>query len=198
MNATRVPELPQSLPQRDIRPGTVLWRIHRSRHNALWFSPGKGRLPRYRFDDPEKRFSVCYLSTVEHGAFAETMLRTLPTRILSKADLATRRLTAIEVVRSLKLVQMYGAGLARLGCTAATATGQDYEGSREWSRALWMHDAKPDGILYHAAHDDETLSIALFNRARRNVRIAAHSSVRLDDAGLLKRFLDRYDLALLD
>lgn len=192
------PKLPKSLPYREISVGTVLWRIHRNRHAAVWFSPGKGNRPRYRFDDPQTRSFVCYLSTVEHGAFAETMLRTLPTRILSRADLAARSLTPIEVVRPLKLVRMYGAGLTRLGCTAAVATGQDYRRSREWSRALWVHDDQPDGILYHAAHDDETLSVALFDRARRSLRAKASSSLRLDDSVLMERFLDRYGLALTD
>jgi len=170
-------------------------RIHARARNALWFGPRGGEPPIHRFDDPNGQFRVCYLGTTVEVCFAETFLRNPPVRILSLEDLARRSIATVEVQRKLRLVRMYGPGLARLGMTAEVASGSDYAGSQLWSRALWEHSDKPDGILYRSRHDDSALSVALYHRAKDGVSIVRDGSLA-EDSQQLAKLLRRYALGL--
>jgi hypothetical protein len=170
-------------------------RIHAQRSNALWFGPGSGRPPIHRFDDPDGRFRVCYFGTTLEVCFAETFLRNPPVRILALDDLAGRSLATVEVRRELRLVPIHGPSLARLGVTAELASGSDYAASRLWSRALWKHSDKPDGLLYRPRHDDSALSVAVYDRAKDGLAVVGDHSLT-EDAQQLARLLRRYGLGL--
>jgi hypothetical protein len=101
----------------------------------------------------------------------------------------------VEVRRDLRLVPIHGSSLARLGVTAELASGSDYAASQLWSRALWEHSDKPDGILYRSRHDDSALCVAVYDRAKDGlVRVQDQSLA--DDPQLLARLLRRYGLGL--
>lgn len=127
--------------------------------------------------------------------FAETFLRNPPVRILALDDLAGRSIATIELRRELRLVPLHGASLARLGATAELASGSDYALSQAWSRALWEHADKPDGILYRSRHDDSALCVAVYDRARDSLAIIGNDSLA-EDSQLLARLLRRYALGL--
>jgi len=187
--------LPKRLPLRSVRAGSRWMRIHARARNALWFGPASGRLPLHRFDDPDGRFRVCYLATTVEICFAETFLRNPPVRILSLEDLAGRSIATVEVRRELRLVPIHGPGLVRLGVTAELASGSDYAGSQLWSRALWQHPDKPDGILYRSRHDDSALCVAVYNRAKDGLALVRDESLT-EDSQELARLLKRYSLGL--
>ena len=170
-------------------------RSHMRAGSALWFGPASGRLPIHRFDDPGGRFRVCYLATAVEICFAETFLRNPPVRILSLEDLAERSIATVDVRRELRLVPIYGAGLVRLGVTAELASGSGYGDSQLWSRALWAHPDKPDGILYRSRHDDSALCVAVYNRAKNGLAIVRDDSLT-EDSRQLARLLKRYGLGL--
>jgi RES domain len=170
-------------------------RIHTPPRNALWFGPAPGRLPIHRFDDPDGRFRVCYLATTVEVCFAETFLRNPPVRILSLEDLGRRSIATVEVRRELRLVPIQGPGLVRLGVTAELASGGDYGYSQLWSRALWEHPNKPDGILYRSRHDDSALCAAVFNRAKNSLAVIRDESLT-KDTQQLARLLKRYGVVL--
>src|SRR6266851_979997 len=174
------PALPNRLPLSRVRVASRWMRIHARARNALWFGPGAGRPPIHRFDDPNGRFRVCYLGTTIEVCFAETFLRNPPVRILSLEDLAGRSIATVEVRRELRLVPIHGASLARLGVTADLASGSDYVGSQLWSRALWEHPDKPDGILYRSRHDDSAFCVAVYDRARNGLAIVRDDSLADD------------------
>jgi len=189
------PALPERLPLRRIRIGSRWMRIHARDRNALWFGPAPGLQAIHRFDDPLRRFGVCYFGTNPEVCFAETFLRNPPVRILALDDLADRSVSTLEVRRQLCLVPIYGSGLARLGVTAELASGSNYEASQQWSRALWEHKDGPDGILYRSRHDDSALCVALYDRARDALAgVEAHSLV--EDPKQLAGLLRRYGLGL--
>ena len=189
------PALPKRLPSVRVKAGTCWMRIHAQGRNALWFGPGSGRQPIHRFDDPERRFRVCYFGTTLEVCFAEAFLRNPPVRILALDDLAGRSIATVEVRRDLRLVPVHGPNLARLGVTAELASGSDYAGAQFWLRALWEHSDQPDGILYRPRHDDSALSVALYDRAKDGLAIVGDRSLS-EDAQQLARLLRRYGLGL--
>jgi hypothetical protein len=146
-------------------------------------------------DHPAGRFRVSYFGTTLEVCFAETFLRNPPVRILALDDLAARSIATLEVRRDLRLVPIHGSSLARLGVTTELASGGDYAASRLWSRALWEHNNKPDGILYRSRHDDSALSVALYDRAKHGLAVVGDRSLS-EDAQQLARLLKRYDLGL--
>jgi hypothetical protein len=116
-------------------------------------------------------------------------------RILSLEDLALRSIATLEVRRQLRLVPIYGPGLARLGVTAELASGSDYAVSQDWSRALWEHTDEPDGILYRSRHDDSALSVALYNPAKDGLAVVSHERLT-EDSRQLAALVKKYGLGL--
>ncbi len=188
-------DLPRRLPLTRIHAGARWMRIHERGKNALWFGPLPGSPPAHRFDDPMGEFRICYLGTTIDVCFAEAFLRNPPVRIVALDDLATRSIATVEPRRDLRLVTMHGPGLARLGSTTKPASGDNYELSQSWSRALWKHADGPDGIAYRPRHDDSALCVAIYDRAKVRLSVLSEDSLT-GDPQLLARLLKRYDLAL--
>ena len=138
---------------------------------------------------------MCYFGTTLEVCFAETFLRNPPVKILALDDLAGRSVATVEVRRDLRLVPIHGSSLARLGVTAELASGKDYVESQLWSRALWEHGARPDGILYRSRHDDSALCVAVYDRAKDGLAIVQDHSL-VEDPQRLARLLKRYGLGL--
>lgn len=189
--------LPKRLRLVRVRVGTPWLRIHRQGKGPLWFGPAVGTPPVNRFDDPEGQFRVSYLGTTVEVCFAETFLRNPPVRILALSDLSTRSIATIRVRRELRVIPVYGPNLARLGVTAAVATGNDYGPSQSLSRRLLEHAAAPDGILYRSRHDDSAMCVCIFERAKDGLEVIAQRPLT-QDYKRLAHLLNRYGLALVN
>lgn len=166
-------------------------RIHLRTRQPLWFGPAPGNPPVNRFDDPQGSFGTCYLGTTPEACFAETFLRNPPARLLSLIDLEARSLATLDILRPVRLAALYGPGLARVGVTAEVAHGGSYLASQALARSIWEHADKPDGIAYHARHDDSALCIALFHRAGDALGVVGTESLTANPrqlALLLKRY----------
>ena len=170
-------------------------RIHAQASDALWFGPDTGRRPVHRFDDPAGQFRVCYFGTALEVCFAETFLRNPPVRILALDDLDGRSVATVELRRDLRLVPIHGSSLARLGVTAELAASSDYAESQLWSRAVWEHGDRPDGILYRSRHDDSAFCVAVYDRAKDGLTMVRDDSLTMDSQRLA-RLLARYGLGL--
>jgi hypothetical protein len=197
---------PPPLPPRDLKKRplpvhvvpamTNLYRVHPANRAALFYGPLPGQPPRGRWDSPDGKFGVCYMAEQSYAAFAECFLRNPGVMMLEAVDLTERALALLQPWRDLRLVAMHGAGLHAVGATAASCTGP-YAVSRQWAAALHAHPDKPDGIRYRARHDDDGFAIALFDRARRDVREAGGAP--LDDERCvthLTAFVERYGVGL--
>lgn len=207
-NDQRPPEPPvdlaaRSLPWRTAPAGTCLARIHRAVLAPLWFGPSAGGTPHGRFDDPmrieerpEATFGVCYLGWGREAAFAESFLRRPGVQIVPLATFDARALTDVASTRVLRLVALFGPGLAALGATAAVSHGP-HDVARRWARALWAHPDRPDGLAYRCRHDDDTLAVALFDRAADALVVRGTGPVRADRVWF-GQMLDRYGLVLAD
>lgn len=187
--------LPADLAERDlpievVPTGATFVRIHRTGFSALYF----GNSGNNRFDDPHGRYGVCYAARSLEGAFAETCLRQVGARLVPLSRIAVRSVSRLTTAAELRLVELHGPGLARMGATAAVSSGT-YEISQPWSRAIHSHPAVVDGIVYRSNHDNGEFCVALFDRSRDRLSEGAPDELLADRAGLA-RLLDAYRVGL--
>ncbi len=178
--------LARRLPVHRLNVGRKLFRIHKSANGAKHF----GRSANWRFDDPTSGYGTLYAGLMPHVAFAETLLRGSGT-LVATSELAVRSLCSFTAVRTIKLVPLYG---RHLDANAAVTSGP-YGHSQRWSRALYEHPDRPDGLAYRASHDNDKLAVVIFDRAAASIDDG--SSVELlADPVLLGQMLDHYRAAL--
>jgi len=176
------------------------YRFHATGLEALHF----GRRRTFRFDDPRGKFGVLYAAADEHGAFIETFGQSLHAgkpvrgfRFVSDLDLEGRALACIRARRRLRLVDLTGEGLPRIGADERLCAG-DYRVAQRWSRAIHAHPSCPDGILYRARRDPSRISAALFDRALPRLAVTPLSTLMdAENRALRDRILATYRLGLL-
>jgi hypothetical protein len=179
----------------DVLPlGTVLHRIHRISLGPVFFGPGPGIAPTYRFDSASGRFGVLYVGLSRAGAAAETLLRNPQRLMISTPEIADRAATELACPRELRVVKLYGPGLQTVGTDNAISTGP-YEPCGLWSDALWDHPDRPDGIAYQSRHDSNEICFALFERPGMmfDIRSTKPLTAILREVAAL---LDTYDKSL--
>jgi hypothetical protein len=173
-----------------VRAGTRMFRCHSKALAPIHWSTGGAS----RWNDAEDGFGVCYFSRCFVGAFAETLLRQYDTTNLSLGELAKRQMSIYELARDVRLAALHGHGLARLGLNAgitarAPTVAPDgslvYDVTRAWSRALHGLIQGYDGLTYRARHDDERLSVALYDRAADAIPKRPAETVDLDISHLV-------------
>ena len=172
-------------------------RLHQLKYSAIYFDTSA----QYRFNADDRAYGVLYCGENLECCLLETVLR-LDTpqqttfRSLSRAkDLAPRALTEIGARRPLRLVDLTGDGLAKIGAHEALCSGP-YEQVRPWSRALWCHPDQPDGLLFRARHNPRLLCAAIFDRAAGEVDSKATVPLLALPAQPLADILDRYGISL--
>jgi hypothetical protein len=180
----------RDLPVEVVAAGTTFVRIHRAGMGAFHFGTSGDN----RFDDPRGEYGVCYAARSLEGAFAETCLRSVGATLLSLHYLTSRSATILTAMAELRLVQMHGPGLSRLGATAAVSSGT-YDGSQPWSHAIHDHPAVVDGIVYRSNHDNGELCAAFFQRCRARLQPGPTSPLT-GDRDRLAALLDRYKVGL--
>ena len=167
-------------------------RIHRTLLAALYFGSSRDG----RFDAPAGEYGVLYLAADAHCAFVETFGQSTGINTVTTDALAERSLSRVEAARPLRLVDLTGSGLARLGADERLCAG-DHLVAQRWALALWRHPAAPDGLLYRARHDPARFCAAVFDRAQPALRAVPVGGM-LDPAqgSLLGDILDTYGFGL--
>jgi hypothetical protein len=186
----------------EIDRGTLWHRLYQSRFpDPLGYGLGPSR-----FSDPEtglvppERFGVIYLGSSIKVCFAEAILRDRGAARVQAFPVAWAELEAwtcaqIRVETTLRLVDLRGDGLVRMGIPTDVGRATAHELARLWSRALWAHDTKPDGIVYDSRLNGET-NLAIFDRALP--KLAAVAAPRLVDCRAeLATILTDFDLAIV-
>ena len=191
------PEPPADLAARalPLREGAGPWyRLHAAGREALHF----GRSGNNRFDAPAGEFGVLYAGEDLRCAFVETFGQATGVRIVTVSALRGRNLVLVRAERPLRLVDLSGPGLARLGADARLCAGE-YSLARRWALALWSHPAAPDGLLYRARHDPSRTAVAIFDRAGDALRVESQGDLLEPRHALaLASVLDAYDFGLVD
>jgi hypothetical protein len=78
--------------------------VHRKRHAPLFF----GKTGDNRFDDPRGEYGVLYAGASEGCAFIETFGEPLDFPFVTRAQIDVRKLSEIELMKSLRLVDLSG------------------------------------------------------------------------------------------
>ncbi|WP_413992580.1 RES family NAD+ phosphorylase [Labrys okinawensis] len=146
--------------------GAQIHRFYTALYEPIFFDISRSG----RLNAPDASYGVLYAAKEESGAFAETFLR-VPGRTLIDTGLLRRKAyVRLGLLTDLTFIKLAGPGLALLGATAEIVhAGLPYDTPQIWSKALWDHPVRADGIAYYARHDDEALCYALFDRAKAAV-----------------------------
>jgi hypothetical protein len=174
--------------------------VRLSRYPAT--EPYFGKRARDRFDDPKGKFGVCYAADSLETAFAETVLHAaclaLPDtnqRLVSVADATRREKVLFRLCRggrTLRLADLTGAALSRLGGNNDLSAGSDYARSQDWARRLRQASPAADGIRYVSRQYNTRFCYALFDRSG----LAGPTASPLDDDEV-DRLCAHFDLVLL-
>lgn len=171
--------------------GATLFRIYRTdRGPAFWGKTGDNR-----FDAPAAEFGVLYAASDQHGAFIETCGGLL-NRTVTSSFLGARGWARVIPAQDLKLVDLSGSGLARIGADERLCSGE-HDVAQQWALALWQHPAHVDGIHYRARHDPSRTSVAIFDRAASAVTIVGDGGLLVDpNKTRMAAILDTYQFSL--
>ncbi len=171
------------------------FRCHPAGLDPIYF----GRSRRHRFDAPGAEFGILYAAADAHCAFIETFgHETGEVDFVTLEALAARGLCRLEPRRELRLVELSGAGLARLKADARLTSGS-IAIAQLWALALFEHPEQADGIIYRSRHDPDRLCVAIFDRARDSLAASPLGSFAdPSQARLLASVLEDYGLGLID
>ncbi len=155
-----------SLPLYSISAGLQLFRIHKNigrnneRRSAVYFD----RSDRSRFNAPAGEYGILYAASDSYAAFRETV-RVYSSTPIAQDFLEPNCLSVVFSSRDLRLVDLSGAGLTKIGADARLTTG-NYSLAQTWSQALYNHHDKVDGLYYRSRFDPSRFCIALYDRDR--------------------------------
>jgi hypothetical protein len=170
-----------------------LLRVHRACFKPLFF----GRTGDARFDAPNAEYGVLYAGEDAHCAFIETFGQSTGINTVSSAALAQRSLARITPRRTLRLVDLTGPGLARLGADERLCSGE-HRIAQRWAMALWSHPEALDGLVFRARHDPSRRAFAIFDRAQAElVSVSLGSLLDPPNHALLGDILDTYRFDLI-
>ncbi|MAU97028.1 MAG: hypothetical protein CMP81_14260 [Fulvimarina sp.] len=175
----------------EVPAGTIFHRFHTATFDPVFIDTSRSG----RLNAPDANYGVLYAAATRRGAFAETFLR-MPGRTLLAPDfVAGKAYAGLKTTRALRLLQLHGNGLARIGATAeVTHGGLPYDVPQAWSAAIHEHPGAFDGVDYTARHDDGEICHALFGRAAG----AIEAVERIADlrTGWFLDLLDHYGVGL--
>ncbi len=154
---------PSGLLEVEVPAGRELVRVHRLSNGAIWYGPGPGKPPAYRFDAPAGEYQTLYCAEQLTGAFVETVLRRAQ-RIIGRPFVEQRGWTVLTCQRDLRLAKVFDEGLIHHGVTADICTGDDYSASQRFAGDLFAGFPHVDGIAYRARHNNGQICYAVFDR----------------------------------
>jgi hypothetical protein len=118
------------------------------------------------------------------------VLRNPQMRFVSEGYVTLRTVSELICSRELRLVDLFGRGLSRVGATNAISTGP-HAPCRAWSDYLWSHRDQPDGIAYASRHNSRQICYAVFERPDMKFTAAEprnFASILPEIKGLLRRY----------
>jgi len=169
--------------------GSPLVRCHDVRFGATEFNPGLGVGRFHPFEDLRigKTVPVLYAAGDFDGALSETVFHDVavrgPGKKVERFALEAMVVSTLACERDLRLVQLYGYGLSRLGVTRLElieSGSEEYEQTAAWAQALHARDETIDGLIWVSRQNDGSHAIVLFgDRVPRSTLKIARNPVTL-------------------
>ena len=157
--------------------------------------PWWGTTVRYRFDDPFGCFGVSYAGESIDVAFAETVIHETASFeeggwLLPREEISQRWVVRYQRTDPmLKLLDLTGAALKRLGLNNDVCSASDYAFTQRLSHAVHEQVPEADGICYISRQLNTRRAVALFERSGvRCMQIAEPLETHPDLARLMKLF----------
>jgi hypothetical protein len=160
----------QSLPTVDI-PTTTLFRLSKGPAKEPYF----GKSGRYRFDSPTSAYGVLYCGDAPQTSFAESVLHSAGTSwnsalggyVVNSSEINKRSLVTFKHPKkaTLKMADLTGAALKRMGLNNDISAGPDYTDSQALSALLHARHPKLDGICFVSRQINTRRCFAIFNRS---------------------------------
>ncbi|MBD0275877.1 MAG: RES family NAD+ phosphorylase, partial [Acetobacteraceae bacterium] len=116
-------------------------------------------------------------------------------RMVSLPEIEARSFALVALRADVRLVDLTGPGLSRLGLDARVLSG-GYEVCGAWADALHDHRERPAGILYPSRFDPSERCVALFDRAAPHLDPGTESVPLGERPHDVAAALDRYGKAL--
>ncbi len=150
--------------------GLLLFRCHNIRFGPVQFNPGLGLGRFHPFRDAHGNVvPTLYAAEDVEGTFSETVFHNVPVRgpgkRIRRARLKHLVLSALICHRDLRLAQLFGFGLRRLGLSRLKlieASKGQYPRTAAWAQALHDCDEHLDGLIWVSRQNDGTRSVVLF------------------------------------
>ena len=178
-----------------VRVPEILLRISRGGYRDPFFW---SRLGRNRFDLPDGRYGVLYtaqdLETCVLEVFGD---RWLKVRVLTVTSLPKFEVLTFAVWRELRVADLTGPVLNRLGTDANLFASNDYALTQEWSRQLMIHAQARDGIRYHSRKNPRKHNYAIYDTTLAKAGLRLLERRPLGALPELYTILDKYEVALI-
>jgi hypothetical protein len=153
--------------------GVPIIRVFNHDYAPNAFNPGEGGgvRGRFHFFVGGRGFvvPVMYGSEVDDGAIAETVFHDVPIRgagrIVLESRLAKLSIVILSPVRDLRIVELFGFGLERLGLRPEELTSTEaaaYPGTADWARALHGAFGDVDGLVWMSRRFNAAKAVVLF------------------------------------
>jgi hypothetical protein len=156
------------------------------------------RLGRNRFDLPDGRYAVFYtaqdLETCVLEVFGD---RWLEERVFAVAALPKFEVLTFAGRSELRVVDLTGPALNRLGTDANLFASNEYALTQEWSRQLMIHAQAQDGIRYHSRKNPRKFNYAIYDTTLAKETLGVLERRRLGEFPELYTILDNYEVALI-
>lgn len=160
--------------------GRGIVRCHSSEYGATEFNPTRSA-GRFRpFTVNRRTISTLYGAKNLEGALSETVFHDVPVAGPSRQILISSLIpwlqSMIAPTRPLRLADLRGFGLGRIGTTRAAlidSPASEYLTTAQWAKALYECPQQPDGILWTSRQYDRAATLILFGRRvpRRELRV---------------------------
>lgn len=168
-------------------------RCHISEYGATEFNPTRSA-GRFRpFTAKRKTVPTLYGAESLEGALSETVFHDVPVtgagRQILISSLTSFLQSTIVPTRPLRLADLRGFGLGRLGTTRAAlidSPARNYPATAKWAKALYECPQQPDGLIWISRQYDRAAALILFGRrvSRSELRVIEPPSPLAIGAGL--------------
>jgi RES domain-containing protein len=152
----------------------------------------------YRFDSPTASHGVLYTGRTFETALLEVFGdQWLDSRIAARDFLKEFDVCELGLARRLKVVNLSGKELNRLGTDANIFASLAYQVTQAWACVFMEHPDKPQGIRYPSRKNERLHNFALFSTPAATATVTMIRRYPLLEHPQLYRLLQCYKVALI-